>query len=49
MTEIRKAITKMFQKAIVNTLETNGKIKLKNITTKMKKNLRMSLLLLFLT
>lgn len=37
MTDIRKAIIKMFEKAIVSTLETNGKIKLKNIITEIKK------------
>lgn len=39
----------MFQKAIMNTLETNEKIKLKNIITEIKNSHRMGLLLLFLT
>lgn len=49
MTDIRKAIIKMFQKAIINTLKTNENIKLKNIITKIKNPHRMGLLLLFLT
>lgn len=36
MTDIGKAINKMFEKAIVNTFETNGKIKLKNIINEIK-------------